>query len=223
MTDQAEKKGTGIAIKEGDKASVKEETKGREDQAKAAEKAAPVGAAPEVQAEALKKAGVQPGTSSASAIAAAGSPPGEETAGAGPDIGGGNSSAQTEPAIMTPSGSLPHGFVSSPSGPVPASAAGGAAALVEYGKKLAAEGKAKGPRKHERLTEDRVRGLSKASIRAVATDRGYDLGPEAGRQAMASAFLKAQAADDYVEDEAPQEDSKTTNYGPDSYPPTLKE
>lgn len=187
------------AIKEGSgkgsqaaKDAAKEQQKAGVEAAKAQEKAAPVGADPKVTAENLKAQGVTPNKNSASGIAAsADEDPEEDTAVEGTVVHEGNSPAQTEPAIMTPGGSIPHGFVSTPSGPMPASAQGGASRLTEYGKKLASEGKRGKLHAPAKLSEEQVQKMTKPELRAVARDRGYEIG-DGGHNTLARAFLRAQ-------------------------------
>ena len=58
----------------------------------------------------------------------------------------------------------------------------------------------------KRLTEEEAEKLSRAELRAVATDRGYEAA-KGGRSVSVAAFLKAQEADDSL-DEAEKVEKK---------------
>lgn len=112
--------------------------------------------------------------------------------------------AQAEPARFTPTGSIRAGMVASPTGPVPASAR---ARSSEEGEKLLERQK---ERERESVlgreegrgavTEDQLNRMSASEIRAVAHDRGYDLGARGGRHRTRRAFLRAQEEDETLED-----------------------
>lgn len=101
---------------------------------------------------------------------------------------------QTQPAIMTPNGSLPLGMVGSPSGPVPVGALG--LPPHEANKRLReAVGASGRPAVHEgfeRVPRSVIENASAASLRAAAQDRGYDIGPEAGARVTRARFIEAQ-------------------------------
>lgn len=111
-----------------------------------------------------------------------------------------NSEAQTRPAVFTSNGSLPYGHVPSPGGPVPVGVFGDKAAQ-QAGVDAMVQGALKGPRQRRRITQDLLDTMSKAEIRAVAGDRGYDVPDASGRGPLKSAFLKAQEDDEGVEEE----------------------
>lgn len=110
--------------------------------------------------------------------------------------------AQLEPAIMTAGGSIPHATLPSPSGPVPAGVIADervrrAALATVVRNHTDARGRVRNSR--FRLSENEIRRMSPAVLRAVGSDRGYDV-PDTGRQRIVNAFLKAQADDDSLED-----------------------
>lgn len=111
-----------------------------------------------------------------------------------------NSEAQTRPAVFTSNGSLPHGHVPTPGGPAPVGVLGDKAAQ-QAGVDAMVQGALKGPRQRRRVTQDLLDTMSKAEIRAVASDRGYDVPDASGRGPLKSAFLKAQEDDDSVEED----------------------
>lgn len=145
----------------------REATDRRDAEARAAEDAAPTGADfPERAAENIQ---------------------GHQTAGVHPIAAEHkNSRAQTEPAILDKTGgSIPHGFVSSPTGYVPASAVGGAEALAQYQTRL------KASQDDGKVSEETLRTMTKPEIRAAAHDRGIKIG-EGGKNSLISRFLSAQ-------------------------------
>jgi hypothetical protein len=190
---------------------------------KAAETKAPTA---EKQAETLRAQGVQPGAASAAGHAAAGSPTPEEdfhTPGPGAEevqdtmlAPGKPIGKQAEAAIITPTGSVEPGTVPSPSGPVPAAAIADDR-LREEAVKRAAEGIDDARRvvknSRRRFTEEDLRLMSPAEVRAVASDRGY---PEylGGRAGVVRHFLKAQEEDDTLDDTGGQTPSERRRSAP---------
>lgn len=96
--------------------------------------------------------------------------------------------AQLEPAIIAKDGgSVPHGMIPSPGGPVPASAsADGAVRLAQHASQMRREAAG------AELDEKQLLSMGKAEIRAVAHDRGYKVG-EGSVRSLTSRFLEAQA------------------------------
>lgn len=113
---------------------------------------------------------------------------------------GTNSDAQTKPALFTSNGSLPYGHVPSPGGPVPVAVHTNPGAQ-QAGVDAMVEGAIRGPRMRRRVTQDHLDVMSKAEIRAVAHDRGYDVGTASGRGVLKSKFLEHQDKDQSVEEE----------------------
>lgn len=160
----------------------------------------------------LADAGTPPTPSTASGLAAIGSPEGTETAKttqANSDVqaeAGGHKPQvpigdQTTAAFFTRDGSIPGGTVPSPSGPVPASTIHDEATR-DAAVKAAREG-AVSPhlRKNSRfrISEHAARQMGPAALRAVAHDRGYE-GVDGGRAAQHTKFMAAQAKDDSLVD-----------------------
>lgn len=182
-----------------------------------------VQAAPEDIAAHLRERGVAPSAGSASGLAAMGSPEGDDTAqdeaegmnGWTPknmlDSGGGNSEAQSTPALFTTNGSLPFQHVASPSGPVPSGTIVDPEArkrAVEMSQ-AAADPSKRRPRGHPFVDSGTLARMSRAEVRAVGSDRGYDIPERLGRRAMNERFLAQQAKDDYVQQ--PEEAEGTLN------------
>lgn len=186
--------------------------KQRSDAAQKAQSTAKVD--PIAQASALRASGVQPGSGTAAAIAAAGSPGGVETAGESPKTA---DEVEAPAAVITPSGQIPHGMIPSPSGPMPAAniADPVAAQKAQDAALLSAHAHAqRGLRGHRKLTREQLAGMGRAEIRAVATDRGYDLG-EGGRRVSIANFLKAQDEDELIQsDEEVAADLRATQPQP---------
>jgi hypothetical protein len=118
--------------------------------------------------------------------------PGE---GAKPNIG-----AQNAPANLASNGSLPVNHVASPTGLIPVSAVTSdphqGARLVqenldETEKHLLRSGK-------PRLSRAKIESMSAHDLRAVAYDRGYDIGEYAGARTTRTRFLQAQHDDEGV-------------------------
>lgn len=109
--------------------------------------------------------------------------------------------AQAEPAQFTHNGSLPHGMVPSPTGPVPV---GAVAADPETGRALIEQQRATVARgaiaRHVRLTEAQLAAMPARDIRALAHDRGYEDFPYAGARASRAHFLRRQDEDETLEE-----------------------
>lgn len=158
-----------------------------------------------VQAD-LQAAKTPATASTASGLAALGSPEGKETAvtndsnrGIKPDAvheGSAPIGAQREAAFFTPGGSIPGGSIPSPSGPVPASVIGDDAAREAAIK--AARAGAVQTNGRFRISDEAARRMSPAELRAVAHDRGYQ-GIEGGRRSVQTKFLAEQKKDDSLE------------------------
>lgn len=106
--------------------------------------------------------------------------------------------AQAEPSQFTTNGSLPVNHVASPSGLVPVSAVTSdptkGAQLVKdqidaTEKQLLRSG-------FEKLSRNKIESMDAATLRAVASDRGYDIGEYAGQRATRARFIAAQNKDE---------------------------
>ena len=97
------------------------------------------------------------------------------------------------PAHFTSNGSLPHGFVGSPSGPVPGSSVGLTAEQARTNTLEALRAHAQ-RFVQVALTDGQLAAMSRAEIVAIATQRGY-LMPQAGTRVTRTAFLEAQTKD----------------------------
>lgn len=110
---------------------------------------------------------------------------------------------QTEAAFFAPNGAIPPNMVASPSGLVPVSAV---TSTAEEAEKLLDRRKEdlsreyKGLTKGKRLTDEQIRSMGGAELRAVATDRGYDLSPNAGTRGTRAGFATAQLEDENLEE-----------------------
>lgn len=101
---------------------------------------------------------------------------------------------QLQPAIMTPSGSIPLGMIGTPSGPQPIGALNltpqeAIKRLKEQAKTL--QGR---PPIHEgfaRVPRSQIEGASAAGLRAAAADRSWDVG-EGGARITRARFIKKQ-------------------------------
>lgn len=51
------------------------------------------------------------------------------------------------------------------------------------------------PNSRQKITKEKILGMTKPEIKAVAHDRGYKLGADAGRKVLAARFLEAQEKD----------------------------
>lgn len=152
-------------------AAVRDEAQARQDESEAVQKAAPTGKdLPHLAAENIK--GTQ------TAIAKPHQPRSMEEFK--------TSGAQLEPALVAKDGgSIPHAMVSSPTGLIPASVAGGAQALAQY------EARLKQEKEGEDITEAQLLTMNKHEIRAAAHDRGYKIG-EGSVRSLTRRFLEAQ-------------------------------
>jgi hypothetical protein len=105
---------------------------------------------------------------------------------------------QAEPANFTSGGTIPAGMVSSPAGFVPLSAVGDPEAALE--RTLGKQGSTKDNR---RLTEEDLEQLDGPSIRAIGTQRGYQMPDLAGRGTIRGKFLAEQEKDERFSEEEP--------------------
>jgi hypothetical protein len=104
--------------------------------------------------------------------------------------------AQAQPANYTTNGTLPVGMVGSPTGPVPASSvtADPAEARKRIQENLDSQKKHVLRSGFEQLSRDKIESMSPADLRAVASDRGYDVGL-AGARVTRRRFLAEQTKD----------------------------
>lgn len=103
--------------------------------------------------------------------------------------------AQAEPASFTSNGSLPLGNVATPGGLVPVSAveASPEAATKRLEEAAATpQGKPRIAGEFDRVPRSVIENASAADLRAAASDRGWDLGSEAGARVTRARFLKMQ-------------------------------
>lgn len=151
-------------------------------------------------------------SSTASGLAAQGSPAGTETAKTTPANEGIQADAikegqapvgqQAEAAFFTKTGSIPAGTIPSPSGPVPASTIHDEAtrnAAVEVAREGAKTVHLNSKNSRFRITEHALHQMGPAQVRAVAHDRGY-AGVEGGRAGVIRKFLDAQEKDESLQD-----------------------
>lgn len=108
---------------------------------------------------------------------------------------------QAVPAAFTTNGSLPLNMVPSPSGPVPASTVAGDQAAAAQAVRRANKERddlilRSGAKK---LSREQIEGMNAADLRAVAHDRGYDLGDYAGSRVTRRRFIEAQGKDSITE------------------------
>lgn len=110
--------------------------------------------------------------------------------------------SQSQPALITTNGTLPVGHVASPSGLVPVSAVTSdpthATQLIqdhldEQEKQILRSG-------YEKLSRAKIESMSAGELRAVASDRGYDIGDYAGSRSTRQRFIKAQNEDEGLKD-----------------------
>lgn len=109
-----------------------------------------------------------------------------------------NSEAQTRPALMTSSGSIPDGNVPSSQGLVPVSAT---TTNPEEAADASEAQRASVIKQHKliksglpELSDEEINRSSNAAIRAYAQDRGYDIG-EGGTRVLRAKFKIAQSKD----------------------------
>lgn len=105
---------------------------------------------------------------------------------------------QARPAIMTPSGSLPVQNVATTSGPMPAAVVGDAKVAEKLVAQRDVAARGRQDRAHRELTQDQIDGMTKAELRAVAYDRGYDIG-EGGTRILRERFRQEMDGDDLIE------------------------
>lgn len=119
--------------------------------------------------------------------------------------------AQAQPSNFTTNGSLPVNMVASPSGLVPVSAVTSdpaqGAQLVQDNLDITSRAVLKSGA--QKLSRAKIESMTAGDLRAVAHDRGYDLGSDnAGSRTTRRAFIAAQQADDdAAEDGASDEES----------------
>lgn len=110
---------------------------------------------------------------------------------------------QAEQAIFVVNGTVDPNTVASPTGPVPMSAVTSdfkrAQQLKETQLKTFSQNRSM--RGIRPIEEDRVNTMTAAELRAVANDRGYDLGNQAGARATRMRFLRAQSKDENLQEE----------------------
>lgn len=106
--------------------------------------------------------------------------------------------AQAQPAAFTTNGSLPVNMVASPSGLVPAAAVTGdpehAAQLVRDANEARDDHILRSGAK--KLSRNQIEGMSALELRAVAHQRGYDIGEYAGSRTTRRRFIEAQGKDE---------------------------
>lgn len=129
--------------------------------------------------------------------------------------------AQAQPSNFTTNGSLPVNHVASPTGLVPVSTV---AQDATQGAKLVQENLDQ----HERsvlrsgatkLSRAKIESMTAGDLRAVAHDRGYDLGPEStGTRSARRKFIAAQQADDDAADDGEGGDTAETDTAPTGAP-----
>lgn len=117
-----------------------------------------------------------------------------------------NSGAQTQPAVFTSNGQVPHGFVGSPTGPV---AVGTVARDADHAQELIQknrddqiaynEKRWRGATQQEYLSEKQVAKMSRPDVKALAVQRGYKNFPDAGTRATRAAFMAAQDKDETLQ------------------------
>lgn len=110
---------------------------------------------------------------------------------------------QAEQATFVANGTVDPNTVASPSGPVPMSAVTNnpqrAQQLKEAQLRTFSENRNR--RGNQPIEEGRVNSMTAAELRAVANDRGYDLGNIAGARATRARFLRAQQKDETLQEQ----------------------
>jgi hypothetical protein len=108
--------------------------------------------------------------------------------------------AQAQPAIIVSNGTIPVNHVSSPAGLVPVSAVAAdphqGARLVQDNLDAAEEQTLRSG--NPKLSRAKIESMSAGDLRAVASDRGYDLGGYTGARQTRQRFLAAQKNDENV-------------------------
>lgn len=114
--------------------------------------------------------------------------------------------AQAQPAIITTNGTVPVNMIGTPSGPVPISAVESdpvrGAELIQ--ERLDADEKEILRTGYARLSRAKIASMSANELRAVASDRGYDIG-QAGNRLSRQRFIKAQQDDKNFESQSDEE------------------
>lgn len=118
--------------------------------------------------------------------------------------------AQTQPAILATNGTVPVNHIGSPSGPVPVSTVSGDPA---QGAKMIQENFDKDEKEllrtgYAKLSRAKIESMTGAELRAVASDRGYDLG-QAGNRQSRTRFRNAQDKDTNFESKSEVEVGET--------------
>lgn len=106
--------------------------------------------------------------------------------------------AQAQPANLTTNGSVPVNHVASPTGPIPVSAV---TADPHRGAQLVQDNLDETERAvlrtgAKKLSRSQIESMSAGDLRAVAADRGYDIGEYAGTRSTRQRFIRAQQEDD---------------------------
>lgn len=122
--------------------------------------------------------------------------------------------AQAQPSAFVSNGSLPVNMVASGSGPVPVSS-------VTSNPEDAARMAAESIKAHDdhvlrsgatKLSRAQIESMSGAELRAVASDRGYDLGEQGGNRTTRRRFIEAQNKDEVTpESEDAGDEASDTN------------
>lgn len=114
--------------------------------------------------------------------------------------------AQTQPAILATNGTVPVNMVGSPSGPIPVSAVVGdpaqGAKLVQ--ERLDQDEKEVLKTGYAKLSRAKVESMNANELRAVASDRGYDVGQN-GSRLTRQRFLEAQKNDKGFDSQSDEE------------------
>lgn len=112
--------------------------------------------------------------------------------------------AQAQPSNLTTNGSLPVNMVASPSGLVPVSAVTSdpheAARLVKANLDMTEKAVLKSGA--DKLSRSKIESMTAGDLRAVAHDRGYDIGEGGGTRTVRRKFIALQQADDDAADDA---------------------
>lgn len=118
--------------------------------------------------------------------------------------------AQAEPSLITTNGTVPVNMIGTPSGPVPISAVTGDPA---QGAQMIQENLDRDEEEilrtgYAKLSRAKIESMSAAELRAVASDRGYELG-QAGNRQTRIRFRQAQGKDKNFESDEEIEESET--------------
>lgn len=118
-----------------------------------------------------------------------------------PTIEGGDEprGLQAEEATYATNGTVPSGMVASPAGPVPVSGltaqAPAAERLMQQERERTTQEAQDRQGSYEELTDEQIASLRPAELRAIGTDRGYNI-PPGGARNVRRKFSQAQAKDD---------------------------